>query len=57
MSSRVDLALEPELYRIGASAAENRHFAGSALLVRTDGAAHVFRGAGPLDGLDETDLR
>lgn len=29
------------------------NFAGSALLVRSDGSAHVFRGAGELDGFTD----
>jgi hypothetical protein len=34
----------------------HRDFTGDAILVRSDGLAHVFRGIGPLTGLAESEL-
>jgi len=34
----------------------HRDFAGQAILVRSDGLAHVFRGIGPLQGMVEAEL-
>jgi hypothetical protein len=33
-----------------------RTFQGEAILVRSDGLAHVFRGAGPIDGVADDEL-
>lgn len=32
------------------------HFTGPAILVRSDGISHVFRGVGDLDGFDPSEL-
>jgi len=34
----------------------HRDFTGDAILVRSDGLAHVFRGIGPLSGMDDAEL-
>ncbi len=36
---------------------EDRQFAGAALLVRSDGTSHVFRGGSPLMGVRDGDLQ
>lgn len=43
--------LEQAPYRLEMAGVEGS-FSGPAILVRSDGRSHVFRGAGPLDGFD-----
>lgn len=45
--------LRPEPYDLEMVGPEGR-FGGPAILVRSDGRSHVFRGVGPLDGFDAT---
>ncbi len=47
-----DVHIEQAAYNIHLGSPEG-DFAGPALLVRSDGRSHVFRGAGELDGFDE----
>ncbi len=49
--SSEDVTIENAAYTIHIGSPEG-DFAGSALLVRSDGRSHVFRGAGDLDGFD-----
>ena len=46
------ISVEPSPYRLLMDGPEGEMF-GPAVLVRTDGLTHVFRGAGPLGGFDE----
>jgi hypothetical protein len=52
-SERVDLRTEP--YDLDMVGPEGR-FAGPAILVRSDGRSHVFRGVGTLEGFDTAEL-
>ncbi len=47
--------LEQAPYQLLISGPEG-NFTGDAVLVRSDGTAHVFRGAGDLGGFDESDF-
>jgi hypothetical protein len=47
--------LKPEPYDLEMVGPEGR-FGGPAILVRSDGRSHVFRGVGTLDGFDQRDL-
>ncbi len=54
-ASNDELQLEPSSYSLELASAL-RVFTGDAILVRSDGLAHVFRGIGPLEGLALTEL-
>ncbi|MDH3708003.1 MAG: hypothetical protein OES57_18210 [Acidimicrobiia bacterium] len=56
VSSSTPLELEQAVYDIDTCTTQDRALRGSALLVRTDGRSHVFRGAAELDGLTDSDL-
>ena len=43
-------------YRVDLDTIDGRVLAGEAILVRSVDGAHVFRGAGPLDGVDPAEL-
>ncbi|MEZ5226047.1 MAG: hypothetical protein R2710_05065 [Acidimicrobiales bacterium] len=53
--TRANEALDQAPYRLLISGPEGS-FTGDAVLVRSDGRAHVFRGAGDLGGFDEGDF-
>ncbi len=55
VKTRENEALEQAPYHLLISGPEG-NFTGSAILVRSDGRAHVFRGAGDLGGFDEGDF-
>ncbi len=48
--------IPPGQYRVDLTSLDGRYFQGQALLVRSVDGAHVLRGAGPLDGINDTDL-
>ena len=48
--------LEQRTYRVELSTLAGRRMGGDAFLVRSVDGAHVLRGAGPLDGVDPTEL-
>ncbi len=50
--SSEDVHIEQAAYTVHLGSPEG-DFAGSALLVRSDGRSHVFRGAGDLEGFSE----
>jgi hypothetical protein len=54
--SSEDWRLRPEPYDLEMEGPEGR-FGGPAILVRSDGRSHVFRGVGALDGFDPTAFR
>ncbi|MGI9603742.1 MAG: hypothetical protein ACR2QE_17800 [Acidimicrobiales bacterium] len=56
VSSSSPLELEQAVYQVDARTSRSRELHGAALLVRSDGRSHVFRGAAELDGLDDNDL-
>jgi hypothetical protein len=54
-ASNDEVQLEPSPYALELESGP-RAFTGDAILVRSDGLAHVFRGIGPLSGLAVTEL-
>jgi hypothetical protein len=52
-NDEVQLVQGPQLLTLRAT---GRPFGGNAILVRSDGIAHVFRGIGPLDGFAPSEL-
>ena len=54
-STHDEIRLEQGTYPLVLRSA-GRSFDGNAILVRSDGVAHVFRGAGPLTGVTEAEL-
>ena len=55
LSTNDELQLVQGPYRLAFRAA-GRPFGGDAILVRSDGIAHVFRGIGPLEGIEAAEL-
>jgi hypothetical protein len=55
-SSHDEVQLTQGTYALALQSGE-RSFDGEAILVRSDGLAHVFRGVGPLRGVADAELR
>ncbi len=56
MSSQEPFRLEQGVFDLDLRDADGREFAGSGVLVRSDGTSHVFRGGSDLEGLATDDL-
>ena len=56
VASKGVLDVEQGVYDIDARTTRDRLLRGVGLLVRSDGRAHVFRGASEMDGLTDDDL-